>query len=201
MAAVFQTDLVTPDKHDGVSGFFRVVGPLLTFVILAAFFRYYYLSNGYELPLYLGGMLTFVTILLATYLLFSWYHGKYDVEGRIAFGTEEVAYEWLIDGGEDKRERSHKLADLSNLKIIYDGAAGFLSPAKGTENQFCFTHEGTDYALNFYLESEDDVEEFGEIIKKWYEQGIALTEYNTEGEERYLLIYEAKHKKAIPQVA
>ncbi|HRK28288.1 MAG TPA: hypothetical protein PK239_13520 [Chitinophagales bacterium] len=189
--ANFSTDLIIPDKQEGASGFFRVVGPVLTWVILAGFIKSYYVANGYPPPFFLAnGLLTFITIFLTILMFLLWYHKRFDKRGTLTIEPDKFHFTW------DDSDRVYDLnpKELKDLTLVYDGYAGVLSPFKGTQNSFSFTYNGEPHKINFYLNSQEDALQMAEALRSWYKNGVNLKEYNTKGKERYLMLYSPEYK-------
>lgn len=190
----FSTDVLVPDKQVGASGFFRVIGPVLSWVVLAGFIKSYYQANGYPPPFFLAnGLLAFITIFIAILTLLLWYHKRYDKKGILTVSDDKLDFTW----DNSDREYSFNPKDLKNLTLIYEGYAGFLSPFKGTGNRICFTKDNEDFDINFFLGSDEEASQMAGVIKKWYENGVALKEQDTNGEERYLMLYDAAYKSVM----
>lgn len=190
----FSTDVLVPDKQEGASGFFRVVAPVLLWVIFAGFIKSYYMANGYKPPFFLAnGLLTFITIALAILCLLLWYHKRYDKRGTLSVSDNSLDFSW------DNSDRAYSFnpKEVSNLTLIYDGYAGVTSPFKGTKNRISFSKDGEQYDINFFLASAEDASQMAAVIKKWYENGVALKEQDTNGQERYLMLYNAAYKNVM----
>jgi len=197
--AGFQTEGVIPDQQDSVTGFFRVVSPLLLLFGTTAWIRTYYVMNMKELPWFFDWPLIILCILATFICFYKWYHQAYEKRGRLAINEKTIDFEWNTD---DVNKTYHfNVEDLKDITFLYDGYAGAPGGAKGTENELRFQHEDTDYKLNFRLGSQDDAEEMGAIIKKWYEKGLTIKEFGADGEGRYLLMYPPKYKEALPTAA
>lgn len=190
----FSTELIVPDKQEMASGFFRVIGPVLTWVIFAGFIKSYYQANGYAPPFFLAnGLLTFITILITVFSLLMWYHKRYDKRGTLNVHADHLEFTW----DDSERKYNLPLKDLKDLTLVYDGYAGFSSPFKGTNNYFSFVHAGEKYNLHFFLGSQNDTLALAEVLKKWYENNVNFKEYNSKGQERYLMLYNAAYKSVI----
>lgn len=192
--AHFSTELIVPDKQESASGFFRVVGPVLSWVVLAGFIKSYYQANGYPPPFFLAnGLLAFITIFLTILTLLMWYHKRYDKKGTLDIHSDTLDFTW------DDSDRAYHLPlkDLKDLTLTYDGYAGITSPFKGTHNRISFTHGGEKYNLYFFLGSQEDTLSLADVIKKWYEGGVNFKEYNSKGEERYLMLYNPAYKSVM----
>ena len=190
----FSTDVLVPDKQEGASGFFRVVAPVLLWVIFAGFVKSYYAANGYAPQFFLAnGLLTLLTIVITILSLLLWYHKHYNKRGTLTVSDNSLDFTW--DNSE--REYSFNPKEVKNLTLIYDGYAGVLSPFKGYNNQISFSKDGEQYNFNFFLGSDEDAGQMATVIKKWYENGVNLKEKDSSGQERYLMLYNAAYKSVM----
>ena len=195
--AHFHTDLVIPDKQDSLSGVFKVVIPSILFMILAAFIHAYYIANGYPAPVFLGKPFILLSLLLPVLFSYLWFHKNYEKKGELSVSSDSIDLEW----GEPHSKFNFPLSEVENLSVVYDGFGGFFSHTKGSENQLQFGHKGKDYALNFLLKDEEAASDMAKVIKTWYDNGVAFKEMNTEGEERYLMLYSDRYKDVKTAIA
>jgi hypothetical protein len=197
--ASFKTDVVTPDKHDSTTGFFRVVFPTILLLILVAFITYYYPMNGYKAPIFLGWPLVLLTaVILPIIFIYNWFHNMYQKKGTLALTDDTIHVHW----NEPSRDWHFDVNKVSNLKVVYDGYPSFWGASKGTENCIEFKEaNGEEHSFNFRLGSEEDASEMAKIMRTWYEKGISISEEDINGEDRFLMLYSARNKAKVLQAA
>ncbi|MGB1206432.1 MAG: hypothetical protein ACPG5B_12340 [Chitinophagales bacterium] len=195
--AHFHTDLVVPDKQDSLSGLFKVVIPSILFMLLAAFLQSYYVMNGYAAPTFLGKPFVLLSLLLPVLLSYLWFHNNYEKKGEFSVSSDSIGFEW----GEPHSKFNFPLNEVENLTVVYDGYSGFFSHTKGTENQLQFRHKGKNYALNFLLKDEEAASDMAKVLKTWYDNGVSFKEINTNGEERYLMLYSERYREQKTAIA
>ncbi len=181
----FQTELVIPNQVESSSGVFKVVLPVLLLVLIVAFTRSYYPQNGYPVPPLLDILLILALVVLPLVWLYNWYNNYYQKVGKLALSEDQIAYEW--EGVKTVKFDVDKVKDLA---IVYDGYASATGASSGNQNLLSFVHEGESYNLNFRLNSQEEAEEMGDVIKQWYTKGVRLKETDSQGDPRYLMLYE-----------
>lgn len=192
--AHFQTEIIVPNQQPRVSAFFRVYAPSFLLIFTVAFFQVYYKMNGYPIPTFLNLLLIVPALIFPFVWWYTWYHGVVQEKGELHVSADAIDIHW----NNPKVEQHFPLEDLKNLAIIYDGyAGGFFNPYQGTNNQLKFAHNGENYAFNFRLKSEADAGEMAKVVKQWYEKGYQFADLNTEGQERYLMIYGPQYREAL----
>jgi len=193
--AQFTTHVVIPDQQESISGFFRVIAPVLTIVIFAGLTACYYPLNGYAPPVFLGTPLFLLAaILLPILLAYLWYNQNYAVRGDLQLSENAIDMHWA----NPSRHYHFDLAKISKLKVIYDGYDSLWGGAKGTENALSFTDDkGEVYYINFHLGSEEAASDMAKVLKTWYDNGVQFTETNLKGEPRFLMLYSAKNKQNV----
>lgn len=190
----FHTEIAKPDKVESTSGLFKVVIPSFFIVLLLSFIPVYYKMNLLDTPVLFSSNFIFPLMLLIPFIFFyNWYHKNYEEAGEL--NLTDSAIEFELEGVD--RKFHYDIADVKDLAVIYDGYGGLLSPKKGDGNQISFSAGDEYHEMNFVLASQDDAEKMGEIMKHWYAKGVNIEERTTEGEERYLMLYNARFKTAM----
>jgi hypothetical protein len=190
----FQAEILTPDKQDKVSFFFRVLAPGVIWAFWVNFARSYYAQNGYPYPFMLGNGIIWLTVFsLPLLFLYLWYHKVYDPKGTIEVSNDLIKVDWE----DPKSQMNYPISELKDLTVVYDGYPMITGPFKGTENQICFTHKGNPYTINLRLTNEEHASDFAKALRSWYEAGVSFREQNTAGQETYLLFFNPADKPAI----
>lgn len=190
----FKTEVIVPNRQRKVSAFFRVLAPAFLLTILVAFFRVYYTMNGYPAPMLLNILLLLALCILPFVWCYTWYNGTVEEKGELHISDKAIDIQWA----NPKVDMNFPLSELKDIAVIYDGYGGsFFTPKQGTENRLKFVHKGTAYDIYFRLSSEEQAGEMSKALKTWYEKGINFADLNSDGEERYLMIYSGQHKQAL----
>ena len=195
--AHFETRISTPDQYDLSSWFFRVAFPSFSLSMTVAFFQNYWLSNGYPLPALMRWPFTVFLGVCCFIWLWRWYHKKYDRTGKLLLDETQVQYNWR-----DLPTKSIPLSDIENMHIIYEGIETVLGPSTGCKNVLSIkTKDNQEYKFNFVLINNDEADKMSEIVQSWHKQGVNVHERDTDGNERFALLYPAKYKFATPNTA
>ncbi len=182
--AGFHTKIVVPDDRSDTRGLFKVVIPSFFLIGTAIWLNAYFQMNGYPVPAWMGIPLFTFVALWVMFIWYRWWHNHFDHAGYVDFKADGIDYEWRDSG-----KKHFNIDEVSDIKVVYDGHAGLTSSKRGTMNQVSFKHKGQEHGFNFLLASQDDAEELGAIMKKWYEAGKTIAESDTSGAERYLMMY------------
>lgn len=187
----FDTKIIIPDPQDLISGSFKLVAPVAFFVLCAACVRSYYAMNGYPPPVLFGTpFYILLTIVLPILFLYLWYHKNYTEKGTLALDKDTITVGW----NEPHKDFVFNINEIEDLRVIYDGYSDFFGPNKGTENKIMFTHNHKVYNFNFLLANEEAASDMAKVLQTWYAKGIKITETNTKGEDRYLMLYSPSSK-------
>jgi len=190
----FTTEVLVPNQQPKVSAFFRVLAPAFLLTMGVAFFRTYYVMNGYPAPMLLNILLVLAFCVLPIVWWHTWYHNTVEKKGELHLDSNSIDVHW----DNPSVAMRYPLSEVSNLQVIFDGYdSGLLSPKDGTQNSLKFTHNSTAYHFNFRLASEEAAGEMAKVLKSWYERGIPFAELDTKGRERYLMVYEGQYKQAL----
>lgn len=190
----FHTEIAKPDSVESTSGLFKVVIPTFFTVVLLSFIIVYYKMNLLTAPVVFSSSFVFLLMLLIPFIFFyNWYHKNHEETGELNLTNNSIEFE--LEGVD--RKWHYNVKDVKDLAVIYDGYGGLLSPKKGDANQLKFVADGENYSLNFVLKNQDDAEKMGTVLKHWYEHGVNIEERTTQGDERYLMLYNAKHRPAL----
>jgi len=189
----FHTEIAKPDKVESTSGLFKVVIPTFLAVVIFSSIPSCYRMNMLDAPVVLSSSFMYLLMLLVPFALFyNWYHKNHEEAGELNLTSDAIEFE--LEGVD--RKWHCPVEEVKDLAVIYDGYGGLMSPKKGDANQLKFVSEGETYAFNFILNSQEDAEKMGEVMKQWYAKGVHIEERTTSGEERYLMLYGAKFKPA-----
>lgn len=186
--ALFETEIINPDRQIKVSSFFRVIAPAFILVGLVAFIHLYYATNVRPVPPLLNLPLTAAAIFFPLLWLVRWYSNHYRKVGSLKLTPEHIEFE--LD--RTQKRYTFNVNEVSNIAFLYEGYSGVTSPARGLENQMSFKYNGTPYSFNFRLSSEEKASDIANVLKDWDKKGIQVTETNTEGKKRKYLIYSAE---------
>ena len=190
----FHTEIAKPDNVESTSGLFKVVIPSFLVVLLLSFIPVYYNMNMLDTPVMFRSNFIFPLMLLIPFIFFyNWYHKNHEEAGELNLTSDAIEFE--LDGVD--RKWYCPIDEVKDLVVIYDGYGGLMSPKKGDGNQLKFVSEGEAYTLNFVLNGQEDAEKMGEVLKQWYAKGVHIEERNSDGEERYLMLYNPKFKPAL----
>lgn len=190
----FQAEILSPNKQEKVSFFFRVLAPGVIWAFWVNFTRSYYAQNGYPYPfLFNNFMIWFTVFSLPLLFLYLWYHKVYDPKGTIEVSDSDITVDWA----DPTSQQIYPINELTDLTVVYDGYPMIVGPFKGTENQIKFTYKGDPYTINLRLTGEEHASDFAKAVRSWYEAGVRFREQNTEGKETYLLFYHPADKPAL----